>query len=64
MLDLSGNKFQGSIPGSVDRLKHLMVLNLSGNAFSNSIPESIGRWFKSTIVDLSKRNLSGCCLLV
>lgn len=41
-LDLSGNFFSGSVPGSLSNLTRLRRLGLSRNSFSGEIPSAIG----------------------
>ncbi|CAN1838498.1 Probable LRR receptor-like serine/threonine-protein kinase At3g47570 [Linum perenne] len=42
VLDLSGNRFTGTLPAEVGNLKNLGILNLSHNMLSGSIPTSLG----------------------
>ncbi|PHT47152.1 hypothetical protein CQW23_11360 [Capsicum baccatum] len=59
ILNVSGNKFSGSMPIGIGNLQQLSVLNLSKNGFSGTIPSSIGTLYKLTVVDLSGQNFSG-----
>ncbi|XP_070665574.1 receptor-like protein 7 [Malus domestica] len=58
-IDLSGNKFTGSIPVEMGELKSLYVLNLSSNALTGEIPSSLGNLQHVESLDLSNNSLSG-----
>ncbi|XP_023635088.1 receptor-like protein 12 isoform X2 [Capsella rubella] len=58
-IDVSGNKFEGSIPESIGLLKDLIVLNMSNNGFVGSIPPSLSNLTNLQSLDLSKNRLSG-----
>ncbi|KAG2573486.1 hypothetical protein PVAP13_7KG256200 [Panicum virgatum] len=59
LIDLSNNRFSGSIPRSVGNLTGLLVLNLSRNAFTGEIPAELGRLSQVESLDLSWNNLTG-----
>ncbi|KAK8657710.1 hypothetical protein V6N13_035935 [Hibiscus sabdariffa] len=42
VLDLSGNNFQGLLPGEISNCKNLVELNIWGNNFTGLIPSEIG----------------------
>ncbi|KAH0886692.1 hypothetical protein HID58_062788, partial [Brassica napus] len=56
---ISGNRFEGQIPGSIGLLKTLIALNLSNNAFSGHIPLSLANATELESLDLSGNQLSG-----
>lgn len=58
-VDLSCNKFEGTIPEEFGELKALYILNLSQNAFWGHIPSSIGNLNNLESFDLSNNSLSG-----
>eukprot|EP00268_Persea_americana_P032697 TRINITY_DN3223_c0_g2_i1.p1 TRINITY_DN3223_c0_g2~~TRINITY_DN3223_c0_g2_i1.p1 ORF type:complete len:762 (+),score=107.60 TRINITY_DN3223_c0_g2_i1:1114-3399(+) len=58
-IDLSRNRFHGSIPEDIGNLKSLRVLNLSHNEFSGSIPSSFGNLEMLESLDFSRNQLSG-----
>ncbi|CAL8165730.1 unnamed protein product [Prunus armeniaca] len=58
-IDMSCNKFNGSIPGELGELKSLYGLNLSNNALTGTIPSSLGNLEQLESLDLSKNSLSG-----
>ncbi|CAB4313651.1 unnamed protein product [Prunus armeniaca] len=58
-IDLSCNKFNGSIPEELGELKSLHGLNLSFNALTGTIPSSLGNLRQLESLDLSKNSLSG-----
>ncbi|XP_062171122.1 receptor-like protein 33 [Alnus glutinosa] len=58
-LDLSYNKFSGSIPDSIASLTQLVFLDLSENNFSGSIPDSIASLTQLVFLDLLENNFSG-----
>ena len=55
---LPGNRFTGSIPGTLGNMTNLRYLNLARNKFSGTIPKSIGSVSVLQIVDLSGNQLS------
>ncbi|GAB2249054.1 hypothetical protein Droror1_Dr00012413 [Drosera rotundifolia] len=57
-IDLSNNRFKGSIPDSVGNLVGLQALNLSHNNITGSIPPSLGRLSNLESLDLSNNFLS------
>jgi len=59
LIDLSNNRFSGSIPRTVGNLTALLVLNLSRNAFTGEIPAEIGRLSQVESLDLSWNHLTG-----
>ncbi|KAK3429890.1 hypothetical protein EUGRSUZ_E01380 [Eucalyptus grandis] len=58
-IDLSSNKFEGSIPNLIGDLKSLLLLNLSNNVLTGSIPPSLANLTKLESLDLSQNNISG-----
>ncbi|RWR78877.1 receptor-like protein 12 [Cinnamomum micranthum f. kanehirae] len=58
-VDLSNNRFQGSIPEEIGNLKSLIVLNMSHNEFIGPIPSSFGNLLQLESLDLSMNRLSG-----
>eukprot|EP00268_Persea_americana_P049115 TRINITY_DN5237_c0_g3_i2.p1 TRINITY_DN5237_c0_g3~~TRINITY_DN5237_c0_g3_i2.p1 ORF type:complete len:195 (+),score=27.37 TRINITY_DN5237_c0_g3_i2:694-1278(+) len=58
-MDLSCNRFHGSIPEDIGNLKFLLILNMSHNDFSGSIPSSFGNLEMLESLDLSRNQLSG-----
>ncbi|XXG39738.1 hypothetical protein AAC387_Pa01g0618 [Persea americana] len=58
-VDLSNNRFQGSIPEEIGNLKSLIVLNMSNNEFIGPIPSSFGNLLQLESLDLSMNRLSG-----
>ncbi|KAJ7969958.1 Leucine-rich repeat receptor protein kinase [Quillaja saponaria] len=58
-LDLSTNKFNGSLPSWLGQFKNLKLLDLDWNAFYGPIPPSIGNLSNLTRLDLSENDLSG-----
>jgi hypothetical protein len=58
-IDLSCNKFNGSIPDEIGELKLLYALNLSNNAFAGAIPSSLSNLSEVESLDLSHNTLSG-----
>lgn len=59
LIDLSGNRFHGSIPITIGNLGALHVLNMSGNAFTGEIPHELGNLVRLESLDLSWNRLSG-----
>ncbi|XP_002883392.2 receptor like protein 30 [Arabidopsis lyrata subsp. lyrata] len=59
IIDFSGNRFSGDIPGSIGVLSDFRHLNLSGNAFTGNIPPSLANITNLESLDLSRNNLSG-----
>ncbi|KAF7849430.1 hypothetical protein BT93_L0799 [Corymbia citriodora subsp. variegata] len=58
-IDLSHNKFEGSIPKLIGDLKSLRMLNLSHNFLNGSIPSSLANLTMLESLDLSLNNLEG-----
>ena len=58
-VDLSSNKFSGSIPPSVGDLMSLRYLNLSHNILTGHIPLSLGNMSVLESLDLSSNKLDG-----
>ncbi|KMZ75488.1 hypothetical protein ZOSMA_114G00850 [Zostera marina] len=58
-VDLSNNKFEGSISEDVGNLNALYVLNMSHNNLYGPIPKSIGKLLQLGSLDLSRNKLSG-----
>ncbi|KAL3694635.1 hypothetical protein R1sor_008286 [Riccia sorocarpa] len=59
ILDLSGNRFSGSIPTSFSRLTSLQNLNLNQNKLSGSIPSFIGDLKQLQFLSLANNSFSG-----
>ncbi|XP_047953521.1 putative receptor like protein 25 [Salvia hispanica] len=58
-IDMSSNRFSGSIPNSVGNLNSLMYLNLSHNCLTGNIPASFGNVTELESLDLSANRLEG-----
>ncbi|CAL5041501.1 unnamed protein product [Urochloa decumbens] len=59
-ISLDGNKFGGTMPGSIARLsEQLQTLNLGGNSISGVIPLGIGNIIGLQTLDLSSNLLTG-----
>ncbi|ONI22456.1 hypothetical protein PRUPE_2G130600 [Prunus persica] len=58
-IDISSNKFEGTIPEFVGNLKELHSLNISSNILNGSIPSSLGNLRNLESLDLSHNMLSG-----
>ncbi|KAG5138277.1 hypothetical protein JHK82_023008 [Glycine max] len=58
-LNLSNNRFLGSLPASISNFPDLQILLLSGNRFSGEIPPDIGRLKSILKLDISANNFSG-----
>ncbi|XP_042012458.1 receptor-like protein 9DC3 [Salvia splendens] len=58
-IDLSSNRFSGSIPPSLGNLNTLRFLNLSRNTLGGHIPSSLGRMSLLESLDLSSNKLDG-----
>ncbi|KAF3443265.1 hypothetical protein FNV43_RR12947 [Rhamnella rubrinervis] len=58
-IDLSSNRFEGSISDSLGNLQGLHVLNLSNNVLTGSIPSLLGNITELESLDLSHNKLSG-----
>ncbi|GAB2269817.1 hypothetical protein Dimus_004735 [Dionaea muscipula] len=58
-VDLSNNRFVGTIPESIGNLVGLQSLNLSYNNFTGAIPRSITSLSNIEVMDLSHNMLSG-----
>jgi Leucine-rich repeat (LRR) protein len=59
VLDLSNNKFNGTIPNEIGRLKSLTTLNLSFNYLSGEIPQQLCSLTNLEVLDLSNNYLTG-----
>ncbi|XP_048328454.2 receptor-like protein 33 [Ziziphus jujuba] len=59
VIDLSSNRFEGSIPESLGILQGLHVLNLSNNILTGKIPSTLGNITELESLDLSNNKLSG-----
>ncbi|KAF5800304.1 putative leucine-rich repeat-containing, plant-type, leucine-rich repeat domain superfamily [Helianthus annuus] len=59
VLDLSGNKFSGSIPVELMALEALQSLNISKNQLTGVIPKNIGEMKLLESFDVSSNHLSG-----
>ncbi|CAI9778191.1 unnamed protein product [Fraxinus pennsylvanica] len=58
-IDLSGNKFVGTIPQEFSALRGLVFLNLSRNHLTGNIISNIGQMEMLESLDLSRNQLSG-----
>lgn len=58
-IDISNNRFEGTIPESVGRLVSLRLLNISHNAFTGRIPSQLGGMTDLESLDFSCNQLSG-----
>ncbi|ONI22451.1 hypothetical protein PRUPE_2G130100, partial [Prunus persica] len=58
-IDISSNKFEGTIPEFIGNLKELHSLNISSNILNGSIPSSLGNLRNLESLDLSHNKLSG-----
>ncbi|KAK6134784.1 hypothetical protein DH2020_031454 [Rehmannia glutinosa] len=59
LVDLSGNRLVGDIPGSFSSLKGLISLNLSRNSLTGNLNHDIGQMEMLECLDLSSNRLSG-----
>uniref|UniRef100_M8BID2 non-specific serine/threonine protein kinase n=1 Tax=Aegilops tauschii TaxID=37682 RepID=M8BID2_AEGTA len=59
LLDLSANRFTGTIPPSFSGCPGLKTLNVSYNALAGAIPESIGDIAGLEVLDVSENRLTG-----
>ncbi|KAK3160839.1 hypothetical protein QOZ80_1BG0065560 [Eleusine coracana subsp. coracana] len=59
VIDMSNNRFSGSIPRTVGNLTSLLVLNMSHNALTGPIPGELGRLVQIESLDLSWNRLTG-----
>ncbi|XP_047952420.1 receptor-like protein 9DC3 [Salvia hispanica] len=58
-IDLSSNRFYGSIPPSIGKLKILKYLNMSHNSLTGHIPSSLENMSELESLDLSTNKLDG-----
>ncbi|MCO5557380.1 hypothetical protein L7F22_010943 [Adiantum nelumboides] len=58
-LDLSHNRFSGSLPMWLEQLVTAQSIDLSNNYFTGVIPEGLGKCVALTALDLSRNQLSG-----
>ncbi|XP_047961857.1 receptor-like protein 9DC3 [Salvia hispanica] len=58
-IDMSSNRFSGSIPNSIGDLNSLIYLNLSHNCLTGGIPASLGNITELESLDLSSNRLEG-----
>ena len=58
-IDLSSNRFSGTIPPSIGKLNILKYLNLSHNSLTRHIPSSLGNMRQLESLDLSTNKLDG-----
>ncbi|KAM3306304.1 receptor-like protein Cf-9 [Capsicum chacoense] len=59
IIDLSSNRFEGSIPSVIGGLTSLVVVNISHNSLEGHIPTSLGSLSELQSLDLSFNKLSG-----
>ncbi|XP_037429746.1 leucine-rich repeat receptor-like serine/threonine-protein kinase BAM3 [Triticum dicoccoides] len=59
LLNLSSNRFNGSLPSSIGSFSSLQTLLLSGNQLAGGIPPEVGRLKRLLKLDLSGNNLTG-----
>ncbi|CAL5096633.1 unnamed protein product [Urochloa decumbens] len=59
LLNLSGNRFNGSLPASIGNFSALQTLLLAGNQLVGGIPRQVGRLRRLLKLDLSGNNLTG-----
>ncbi|XP_058075368.1 probable LRR receptor-like serine/threonine-protein kinase IRK isoform X2 [Magnolia sinica] len=59
VLDLSDNKFSGTIPSGIGVLRSLHILKMSRNSLMGVIPASIGALKDIDVLDLSENRLTG-----
>uniref|UniRef100_J3KWM7 non-specific serine/threonine protein kinase n=1 Tax=Oryza brachyantha TaxID=4533 RepID=J3KWM7_ORYBR len=59
LIDVSNNKFHGSIPETIGMLSALSGLNMSHNALTGPIPNQLGSLHQLESLDLSSNKLSG-----
>eukprot|EP00980_Cylindrotheca_fusiformis_P029752 scaffold23806_cov103-Cylindrotheca_fusiformis.AAC.2 len=59
MLDLTANKFAGTIPTEIGNLQYLTRLFLSRNTFVGAIPSEIGNALSLKILELGVNSFSG-----
>jgi Leucine-rich repeat (LRR) protein len=59
LLNLSSNRFNGSLPASIGNLSSLQTLLLGGNQLSGEIPRQVGRLKRLLKLDLSGNKLTG-----
>ncbi|PKI55439.1 LRR receptor-like serine/threonine-protein kinase GHR1 [Punica granatum] len=59
VLDLSHNKFDGSLPDKIGSLSRLQVLNLAGNNLSGSLPPSMADFNSLASLDISQNTFTG-----
>nr|XP_011470527.1 PREDICTED: receptor-like protein 12 [Fragaria vesca subsp. vesca] len=59
IIDISSNRFEGSIHELIENLKGLRSLNISNNFFTGSIPSFMGNLTLLESLDVSQNKLSG-----
>ncbi|CAD6270947.1 unnamed protein product [Miscanthus lutarioriparius] len=59
LLNLSSNRFNGSLPASIGNFSSLQTLLLGGNQLGGEIPRQVGRLKRLLKLDLSGNNLTG-----
>lgn len=59
LLDLSGNRVQGTIPAALSSLSCLQALSLSGNNLTGTIPPQMSAMSLLRVLDLSHNRLTG-----
>ncbi|KAL5653518.1 hypothetical protein ACJX0J_038976, partial [Zea mays] len=57
--NLSGNKLQGVIPGTLNNITYLKMLDLHGNQLQGGIPVTLGQLTNLVLLDLSENQLTG-----
>ncbi|KAK1603171.1 hypothetical protein QYE76_018783 [Lolium multiflorum] len=59
LLNLSSNRFNGSLPASIGSFSSLQTLLLGGNRLAGVIPKQVGRLKRLLKLDMSGNNLTG-----
>ncbi|EPS60448.1 hypothetical protein M569_14355 [Genlisea aurea] len=59
VLDLSDNRFDGSLPDRLGSFEGIRLLNIGGNNFSGSLPDSICNLTALTSLDISRNRFTG-----
>ncbi|KAJ9562651.1 hypothetical protein OSB04_007811 [Centaurea solstitialis] len=58
-LDLSNNRFMGSLPVEVGALQHLVLFDVSNNMMSGVIPVSLGTCTSLVVLSMAGNNIQG-----